>query len=253
MIRQRDDSGVWLFTQRAHAYLCGQFARQWVGSPLEPADEMLYAITNHDAGWLERDRTPQINDDGKPRTFTELDLDDHFAIWERSIERVSSGSRYAGLMVSLHATNLYEKRLARGHDDPEERARIQEFIETWSAEQEITRAELAPHYGKLVESERLAHNRELLQAFDWMSLMLCIGGTRDAHAFPVGELGSLVASVDAGNVLTIKPWYFAEDALTVTVEGRYLHQKTFAGDADLQDHYGNAPLTMRVLRVLPGE
>jgi hypothetical protein len=253
MIRQKDRGGVWLFPQTAHAFMCGQLALQWIGSPLEPANEMLYAIANHDAGWLERDREPQINEEGKPRTFTELDLSDHFATWTRSIERASGGNRYAGLIVSLHATNLYEKRLRRDRDSASTQAKIGNFVDSWSAEQEKTRAELAPYYGALVENERLTHNREMLQAFDWMSLMLCMGGPREEHSFPAGENGPITATVDAANILTLKPWFFANDNLTVTVEGRYLNQQVFATDAILRDHYDRAPNMMCAFRVVSGE
>ena len=252
MIRQEDKNGVWLFPQATHAFLCGQMAEQWIASPIEPASELRHAIANHDAGWQERDRAPIINEQGQPRTFTELDINDHFTIWERSITRNFKSSRYAGLMVSLHASSLYEKRLARERDDATQRQKIQTFIDNLAVEQEKTRESLQPTYGELVESSRLTQNRELLQAFDWMSLMLCMGGPRAANTFPTGWGESLTASVDDVGVMRIDPWPFEKKRLTFRMLGRYLLQKKFASDAALRDKYHAAPRRIRAFLVVPG-
>src|SRR3954463_3711723 len=51
-------------TMYAHNALCLQFANAFGNDRferLEPFDEMVYVISNHDAGWLEYDRNPGID------------------------------------------------------------------------------------------------------------------------------------------------------------------------------------------------
>jgi hypothetical protein len=69
--------------------------------------------------------SPQLNTSRQPCTFTEPKLDDHF-------------------VVSLHASNLYERRLRGGADSPENATRIQAFIQQQRNFQSKLQNELPP-------------------------------------------------------------------------------------------------------------
>jgi|GEM_PF-4456918 len=250
MIRMTTEDGFWLYTQRVHAFIAGQIAQAWQLSPIDPLPELLLTATIHDDGWAERDEKPLRNSDGLPRTFTELDLDDHILIWERGIRRITETNLYAGLLVSLHSTSLYERRLKSGRDDdvPQTRARIQRYI----AEQLIFQADLeaflAAHYGKLVQNPKLQHNRELLQVWDGMSLLLCVGAARDVQTITVGDL-SIEMMVDDTGILWMEPWPFdpESDTLTVYGEARFLPHRIFETDAALQASYAATYPQIRTL------
>ena len=111
MIRREEADSTWVIHQAAHAYLAGQLAEHWVGdgsAAFQPREELLLAATYHDAGWVHAERMPRINPQGQPRTFTEMQLDEHFSIWQSSIEATFNLNRYVGLLTSLHCAALFQ-------------------------------------------------------------------------------------------------------------------------------------------------
>jgi hypothetical protein len=246
MIRQETRLGMWLFTQQAHAYLCGQIAQFW-DEPIIP--ELIFAAYNHDAGWLERDADLQFNEEGKPRTFTELELDDHFAVWRRSIQRNREASLYAGLMVSMHAVNLYERRLKGGDDSPADQQRIRDFIEKQQADQQQFIEDMNLYYGKLVKKESLEQNLSRLQAWDWLSLLVCMGEPRPPHSLRAGDK-TLTVELDPQGVLHVAPWPFTVNPLELTLQGRFMTPVVDA--AQLIRLYHAAPLQFQSVQLVPG-
>jgi hypothetical protein len=115
----------------------------------------------HDAGWVHAERQPCINAQGQPCTFTEMELDEHFSIWQGSIEAMFNLNRYGGLLTSLHCTALYERRLRYLADPPADRARIQAFLDTRYKWQDELIAALKDHprYALAVEADPLAELR----------------------------------------------------------------------------------------------
>ena len=102
----RDDMIV--IGQPSHAWLSGQLARAWSPTPRE---EVCLAAEQHDIGMAAWDAEPKLNPEtGLPRSFMQLELDDHLECWSRAARLVLPQSRYAALLVSLHGTALYERR-----------------------------------------------------------------------------------------------------------------------------------------------
>lgn len=250
VIRREVESGLWLFTQQNHAFLCGQLAQWW--NSLLP-HELILAAYIHDAGWQERDAAPQLNAYRQPCTFTELKLDDHFVVWRRSIDRVLGANRYAGLMVSLHASSLYERRLRGGVDSPENAAHIQAFIQQQRNFQSNLQNELIPTYGRLVENDALEQNLARLQAWDWLSLLLCMGSPRPPHQIKAGLPHTLSLEVTPEGVVLVSPWPFVVNEVTLQIEGRYLDQQTFEDEPQLQSRYDSTRLQPYTVRILPKE
>ena len=116
MILQEHGNDLLLIRQTDHAVLSGFFARQW-GNDLfqrpEPFDSFLTAVTEHDNGWLEWEMAPQLDPKTHlPYSFMSLPTEQHIALYERGIERVVKSDRYAGLLVSMHCQELYDRTRA---------------------------------------------------------------------------------------------------------------------------------------------
>ena len=194
MIRREESESMWLIHQAAHAYVAGQIAEHWVGNGtlrLEPREELVLAAYAHDTGWAEAERCPALNRYGQPATFTEMELEEHLAIWQRSIDCVFAQNRYAALLVSLHCTALYEQRLRYVDDPPAQKTRIREFVgerHRWE-DSLIAALETHPRYGLAVQPDHLALNRRLLQVWDYLSLLVCMGPVfeQTLEDVPVGE------------------------------------------------------------------
>lgn len=213
MLLRREADAVIVIGQPAHAWLSGQLARAWSPRP-EPWEEVCLAAEQHDAGMAEWDRSPKLNPEtGLPRSFLELELDDHLEIWWRAAPLVLQQSRYAALLVSMHGTALYERR---NLDD--ERARA--FLDGQRALQRRLMAGF--------DAEQVRRNQRLIWTWDSLSLGLLL----DWPPF------------DAGGIhvedRTLDPWPFASPAITVKSEGRRL-SGTFDDEAAMRAALDAAP------------
>ena len=200
--------------QPAHAWLSGQLARAWHPRP-EPWEEVCLAAEQHDAGMAEWDRAPKLNPEtGLPRSFMELELDDHLEIWWRAAPLVLQQSRYAALLVSMHGTALYER--FRSAED----ARVRAFLDG----QRELRARLLEGF----DEEEVRRNQRLVWIWDSLSLGLLL----DWSPFDVDGI-----HFEDG---TLDPWPFAQPRLTVKSEGRRL-TGTFDDEAEMRAALDAAP------------
>ena len=97
-----------------HTALCQQFANVFGNDqfePLAPLDPMIYVISHHDAGWLEFDRDPAIDDKtGLPYNLVETPIQ-HISVTSRlSPEFNQRHHPYTGLISSMHSWGLYNGR-----------------------------------------------------------------------------------------------------------------------------------------------
>ncbi|MBN1202704.1 MAG: DUF3891 family protein [Anaerolineae bacterium] len=257
MIRREEPGATWVIHQAAHAYIAGRIANHWIGGgqmqPV-PRDELFLAACCHDAGWVTVEQTPRVNAAGQPRTFTEMDLDEHFLIWQQSIDAVFLQNRYAGLLTSQHCTALYEMRLRAVPDPPEDRTRITDFLETQHAWERALIAALSEHpcYAAAVQPDRLADNLRLLQVWDYLSLLLCMGEVQEQPLADVplayGRRGTLQVAPGGARCMLLDPFPLAQP-LTVWIDVRQVIGGPFADDAGLQRALAAAPYQPLVFEV----
>ncbi|GAB4430300.1 MAG: hypothetical protein Kow00106_24950 [Anaerolineae bacterium] len=249
MIRRTEAGVTWLIHQAAHAYIAGKIAAHWVGvdnMTLVPRDDLLIAAMFHDAGWYAAERTPRINGQGLPRTFTEMDLDEHFDIWRASIESVFAQSRYAALLTSLHCAALYALRLRYLDDPPADRQRIEAFLDERHAWQEALIAALRDHplYSRAITPAALDENLRLLQVWDYLSLLVCMGNVHEQvlEDVPVGrgQRATLRLAADGLRGMALAPFPL-DEPLTVWIEARPVNKGSFASDAELQEALKDIP------------
>jgi hypothetical protein len=257
MIRREENGVVWLIHQAAHTYISGQIAEHWIGSgkmTFTPREEMLLAAYTHDAGWAQIEMLPRINPRGQPRTFTEMDLEEHFEIWQDSIEDVFAQNRYAGLITSLHCSALYEQRLRFIDDPPEHRSLVKTFLEgrrNWEKEL-IAAMTDHPRYGPAVLPDRLGENLRLLQVWDYISLMLCMGPVReqllDDVPLATNVRGTISIAASGPRGMRLDPMPF-DQALTLWIDARPVAKTPFESDEDLRAVLDSVPYKPLVLEI----
>lgn len=234
-------------------------AAHWVwegATPLFPRDELILAALAHDAGWVGVERRIKLNQRGWPRTFTEMPLSDHFAIWEASIEAVVMQNRYAGLLTSKHCTALYEHRLRHIDDPPTDRTRIQDFLYKWYTWQDDLRAALTnhPYYAPAVQPDRLAENVRLLQVWDYLSLLLCVSPVHeqplDDVPLQAGGRGILWLAADGLRDMTLDPFPL-DKPLTLYVDARLIDGGPFVTNAAFWHWLADVPYEPLVFELRP--
>jgi hypothetical protein len=257
MIRREEADSTWFIHQAAHAYIAGQLAEHWVGdgsAALHPREELLLAATYHDAGWVHAERQPCINPQGQPRTFTEMQLDEHFSIWQSSIEATFNLNRYGGLLTSLHCAALYERRLRYLDDPPADRARIQAFLDARYAWQDELIAALKDHprYALAVDADPLVENLRLLQVWDYLSLMLCMTPVHEQIIDDVplggGQRATLRIAANGSRGMVIDPFPL-DEPLTLWIDARQVIGGPFADDAALRRALDDVPYRPLVFEV----
>jgi len=238
MIRRDYEGGLLLIPQTAHAWVSGQLALRWGNGRFarpELWEELVLVAMLHDNGWAEWELAPRIRSDGRPVSFMEMALEEHFAIWQRSAERMQPTSLYGALLISKHASDLYERRLEQNDrgDTPEERDRIHGFVGQQLAFQERVHRTLADHprYGPALAQEPLADAFRLLQIWDWLSLLLLMGPLPETTLEQVplgpGERTPIRLAPRDARTLTLEPYPFDEAPFTVRADGRWLAQREF--------------------------
>jgi hypothetical protein len=202
-----DGDDVIAIGQPAHAWLSGQLARAWGNERFaapEPWEEVCLAAEQHDAGMAEWERAPTLNPDtGLPRSFMELELDEHLEIWWRAAPLVLSQSRYAALLVSMHGSALYERRNLE-RLEPDDAAKVRGFLDGQSA--------LQRRLLEGLDEREVRRNQRLVWTWDSLSLGLLL----DWAPFELEYVGIAVTTG------TLDPWPFREDRLSLRCEGRRL-------------------------------
>ena len=226
--------GVVAVGQPSHAWLSGQLARAWGNErfgAVWPWEEVCLAAEQHDIGMADWDLEPELDvDRGRPRSFMDMALETHLALWSAAPHRLRAQSRYAALLVSLHGTALYERR-DRSAMGPERAAAVEGFLAAQRALQERWLAELRadPQTARAADPECVARNRALVWTWDTLSLALLLGwAPHDTDPAPTSngavalELRA-VAGEEAG--FALDPWPFARERVSVRCEGRRLERR----------------------------
>lgn len=210
MLLRRDADDVIAIGQPAHAWLSGQLARAW-GGTVEPWEEVCLAAEQHDIGMAAWDLQPKLNPEtGLPRSFMELELDDHLEIWWRAAPLVIPQSRYAALLVSMHGTALYERRNLE-RLSPADADRVRAFLKGQRALQERLLVGF--------DEQQVRRNQRLVWTWDSLSLGLLLDWAPfELKAVPTAD-GEVDIAVREG---TLDPWPFKAPSITVRSEGRRL-------------------------------
>jgi hypothetical protein len=245
LVREEGDAAV-VIGQASHAWLSGQIARAWGGDavvPPEPREDVCLAAEQHDVGMALWDLAPSLNPEtGRPRSFLEMELAVHLALWTAAPEHLLTQSRYAALLVSRHGTILY------GRSDLDamapERAKP---IRVYLAQQREMQAALIADLG--ISEADVERNARLVFAWDWRSLGLCLGWPEgDTPPMPLAGGDGRVHFVPTEDGATLDPWPFAVPELVVHCEGKRLEGR-FEDEAAMHAALDRAPLVRPTFRL----
>ncbi len=251
MLHREDPDGLIVITQPAHAWVAAQLARQWGNArfgTFVPWDEVCLAAEQHDNGWAVWEQEPRLNPaTGRPYTFMNMPTAMHLGVWAGAGAWTLTQGRYAALLVSLHGSGLYERFHDYTRDTPDEARMAREFVARAHAFEERLLEELRadPVYAPYAAPEVVARNRWLVAVWDGLSLGLCHGvrEPRRYEGIPTADdtVTLTLAPVDGDPLhVTVDPWPFKVESVTLVFEGRRLPE-TFTDEAALRATVTAAP------------
>jgi hypothetical protein len=241
VVRDLKDGAAIVSTQEDHADLAAQFAAHWGNeqfAKLRPYETVVFATTYHDSGYRDWEGKPPMNvEKGRPYAFREeipsfeaIEL----AAYKRNIEWVSAGDPYAGLLVSLHRTGLWQNRynvLTEPTMKIRERSpAVQALKKELEADQARFKREFAS--AKAGFDRELRHNFRALQVFDLLSLYFCCDGYATEEAFKETAITPVPVAYDADEEVSLRivpngtgavrmePYPFDVSPLRVTIRAR---------------------------------
>ena len=216
VIRELKDGRCFVSLQEDHAELAAQFAAHWGNqrfSTLRPYQTMVLATTFHDSGYRDFEAKPPMNvDKGRPYAHRE-EVPNFEAIelkaYARNAEWVVSQDLYAGLLVSMHRTGLWQNRY-NVFTEPSGRLRersqaVQDAKKAMEERQAELKKQLASQRSHF-DSE-LSYNYLALQIFDLLSLYFCCDGYANETDFKEYAIAPVRVAYDDDETikLTIKP------------------------------------------------
>ncbi len=228
-------------TQPTHAWVAGQLARAWGNDrfgTFAPWEEVCLGAEQHDIGWHQWEGAPTLNPTtGYPHSFTELPTAVSIDIWTRVKEVVMPLGRYPALLISLHGTGLFQR-----YTSWQRSTEATQLVERYLSSEEVFQQHLVnvlqsdPHYESYATPTAIALNRQLVATWDTLSLMLCMGvhSPRQVEQVPTatGETNLVLAPIDADPTrITVAPWAFWSDSVTLVFEGRVLRQPFVSEEA----------------------
>jgi hypothetical protein len=258
MIIQEQGDQFILIRQTDHAVLSGHFARALgnkVFSRPEPFESFCLAAAEHDNGWNEWEILPHIDPKSfTPYNFMSIPTEEHIALYQRGIERVVRVDHYAGLLVSLHCSGLYDRTRATmpgfsaKYVRSNESHLVTDFLQRLRLQQLRLKVDLRadPVMKAYADEQSIQANLQRLEALDRLSLYFCLapldGSTIDA--VPVNGNGS-EADWDlqpaGGNFVTLKPYPFQKDPLDISILARRVPKRAYADENEFHKILAQAP------------
>jgi hypothetical protein len=260
MIVRKEQNGWLLINQPTHSWLAGRLAAAWGNAEFAyptPGAAVILATHLHDIGWLSADASPRLTEDGNPVNFLDTTLAETIPVWRLAVWQVAVLDPFAALLVSKHASKIYERRLERAADPPESRNEIKFLL----AEQESFRAELRSRlvnhvvYSPASQAAPLNYAYRWLRVCDLMSLFLCASDfpksgeiSEVPGRFP-DEFVSIHYDRPAPFTLTLEPSPFSEPELQFTIQTRWLPFSSFDSQASFKSVLEQAPWHPQTARI----
>lgn len=161
IVYEHNESYV-MVRQHDHALLSGQLASKlnsqyWPERTIQK--EVLYAIQQHDRGWISLDEVPFWNDSSQlPYSFIDFPLTVKLDYYIKGIKEVAEFSHYAAYLCSKHYQSFFENATSK---------QGVEFYNNESARQKILLDKIN------IDNELIEFHFQLLQFFDDLSLYVC--------------------------------------------------------------------------------
>jgi Protein of unknown function (DUF3891) len=251
MIVQDQGNELVLIRQTDHAMLAGFLARRW-GNDLfrrpEPFRSFCLAAAEHDNGWTEWEMQPEVDSvTFTPYDFISIPTAEHIELYRRGIERVVKADHYAGLLVSLHCADLYDRSRATlpGYSakyvKSGESQLVNDFIQRLKLQQLRLKVDLRadPATKDFADEKILQANLKRLEALDCLSLYFSQVplGEHVIEGVPVDDSGSEAdweLRPDGENCARLSPYPFGKDPLDISLLARRVTKRPYTGSEDLR-------------------
>jgi hypothetical protein len=182
-------------------------ARLTLPSLPQISDDVIRAISLHDAGWAQFDKFELPASDAaaerRPLSFLEVAPADFLVAWAGSIAAAENSGPVGGIMVSEHFCRLGRARLASRNDTAEDAGRLKQFLAEQSRRQARLRDQVHMPPNEL---ERLT---DVLQFCDLVSLYLCCGADQPVE-FPQRFEGTNIHARRQGDAFLFTPAIFGQ-------------------------------------------
>ena len=235
MIVHLVDAGWEIVHQPAHGLLAFQLAMHWhPDTRPQHWPETLIALTEHDDGQDPYEGRNHLTEAGAPLHFQVLEFSAYQA--KKMIEVALQKSRWNALMVSMHASFLYDEKRGKS---PE----LDEFLDQQKQNQLSWRRQ----YGVTKAVAQYAY--DFVQWCDAFSLVLCLnqvppeGRRLEISIGPDGVHYYVFQRTDGS--LCVDPWPYAVSEFTAYIEFNTLTQLMFADDRELYNALQQAPIQVR--------
>ncbi len=234
-----------VMTMAEHMQMCGQMARAFGNNQfarLNPYEEMLYVVDNHDRGWDEYDENPGLDEDRLPYIMSRTPTLENMKTNRLSPEFNEAHDPYCGLISSMHSWGLYHKRY--GFSRFVVRARtttsitvkntyqpaVDAMLKNEIERQKRLKAQLAsdPRTESWVQDGNVVQSYKQLQFFDTLALYFNLyhaserGEQEYVHVplNPEADATLTLRKVNDG-VYSLAPFPFARDRIKLVCQGRY--------------------------------
>lgn len=260
IVRDLPDGSSLLILQEDHAELSAQFAAHWGNdefAKLDPYESMVFATTYHDSGHRDWEGAPPINvEKGRPYGHRETPFSpDQLVSYARNVEWVGDRDPFAGVMISMHRTGLWQNRYETisspraTYGARPQRPEVQTAIEELERAQQTAREALSKEDDR--SEDRVWYNYRLLQVYDIFSLYFCLDGHTDD-----GLTEQLVAPVPVAygktdevelhivptgpSSVRITPYPLDVSPLQVSVRGRVMQLLVGKTEDEIRESYHKA-------------
>lgn len=258
--REQDESFV-MIKQHDHGLLAGEFASRFRMEEVprkRHSDEVLYAIANHDRGWVDLDETPFWNDAAKaPYSFIDFPVVPKLTFYRRGLDEIGTVTPYGALLCSLHYERLIE---VSGENAPE----LTVYLKEEEKRRSRIHRELEMNGAAIGEAE-LYYDSRLLQFCDDLSLFIGLHEpgtqTKDIHPWfkegfsRTGEFdftgGRIITAEWRGTKLLLDPYPFTA-SFEVTLPVRRV-PRSEAASRGLAAAYSSTAETLVSVTIAEGE
>lgn len=252
MIVSRRDGQLVIVRQVDHQVQCFLMAAAWGNDLFERLprwQSLATAAAVHDEGWRVWEDAPQVDEDGRPEDFVDVDRRIHVDIYRRGIEHAAGIDACAGLLVSAHGRGLYEARL--GLDGPARpRDELIPEVRAFLIEQDRAAERLIPGCGEYWDAYRLLQAWDLLSLYaTWRSLPAGLPGELRSVPRRAGDPGLDIHLAPAGRqTVVLDPFPFARVPTALPVAARMIPDRFYSSASDLQGEIANSEwITLEIL------
>lgn len=224
MIIQRRGSAHLFITQPDHAALAAEIMRVWRsdGFPTHPRREtILFAVREHDNGWIEEDGRTHVDAGGRALDFIAVPHEVKHRIWPRAVERIGRDRPYEAALIAQHALTVHAEQRAHPAWRP--------FFETMET---LRTALLAPG----TTDASFAADYRFVRIADLLSLVFCNGWT-EPFDLPDGRRTILI-----GTSLEVTPDPFAGARVPLRIAARRMPVRTYRTPDELRHALASAPV-----------